>query len=68
MIIKCGAALYWIAYDNRPVENMLISLLITVTAKYAAALELQYITKRYDWSWDEASLVRNSTYKSDWFI
>ncbi|KAH6646789.1 major facilitator superfamily domain-containing protein [Truncatella angustata] len=57
LIIKSGAALKWIAYDNRPVGYMLTSLLVTVTAKYAAALELQYITKRYDWSWEEAGLV-----------
>ncbi|KAI0159379.1 hypothetical protein BJ166DRAFT_626501 [Pestalotiopsis sp. NC0098] len=57
IVVKLGAALYWVAYENRPIGYMLLSLLITVMAKYAASLELQYITKRYDLSWEKAGLV-----------
>lgn len=59
IVDKLGAALYWIAYENRPVGYMLLSLLITVMAKYAASLELQYITKRYDLSWESVSISTN---------
>lgn len=59
IVVKLGAALYWVAYENRPIGYMLLSLLITVMAKYAASLELQYITKRYDLSWETVSISPN---------
>jgi hypothetical protein len=64
LVIKISTALHWVVYDNRPIGLMLLSLLITMTAKYAAALELQYITKRYDWSWEEVSTITASQHLS----
>jgi hypothetical protein len=63
LVMQIGTALHWAAYDNRPIGLMLLSLLITMTAKYAAALELQYITKRYNWSWEEVST--NTAFQHD---
>lgn len=63
---KAGRTLRWLAHDNRPVGLFLLSLLFTTLGRYASTLELQYITKRYAWSWSQVS--KRELLRLEWLL
>ncbi|KAK0388418.1 hypothetical protein NLU13_4662 [Sarocladium strictum] len=56
---QTDAMFRWVG-DHKSVTLFLITLLLTTLGKYASALEMQYISQRYKWSWSEAGLVLTS--------
>lgn len=68
---KAGRMIRWLAYENGTVGILLGTVLFTMLGRCVSALELQYMTQRYGWSWSEVSepqspsgserIVRSST-------
>ena len=54
---KAALLLHWVAFENRSLGLLLLTLLFTSLGQYAKVLELQYITKRYGLSWSRVSTL-----------
>ncbi|OAA38902.1 Major facilitator superfamily domain, general substrate transporter [Metarhizium rileyi] len=56
-LVDIGKAAVWFARGNILVTVLLLTFLVTSLGRLAQEILLQYITKRYGWSWSEAGLL-----------
>ncbi|KAF5130009.1 Efflux pump ustT [Metarhizium anisopliae] len=56
-LMGVAKAAVWFARGNILVVVLLLTFLVTSLGRLAQEIILQYITKRYGWSWSEAGLV-----------
>jgi hypothetical protein len=52
-----ASAIVQLLWNNRPVALLLLTFLLTTLGRYAQEILLQYVTKRYGWTWSQASLL-----------
>lgn len=61
-LLRMGEAVLWVIWRDWTVVALLATFLLTTLGRFAQELLLQYVTKRYGWSWSQ---VR---YSSTWLI
>ncbi|KAK2603871.1 hypothetical protein QQS21_003906 [Conoideocrella luteorostrata] len=54
-VIGIGQAAMWFAHNNTVVVMLLLTFLVTSLGRLAQEVLLQFVTKRYGWSWSEVS-------------
>jgi hypothetical protein len=55
-LMAIGTTAMWFARGNILVTVLLLTYLVTTLGRLAQDILLQYITKRYGWSWAQASI------------
>jgi hypothetical protein len=55
-LMAIGTATMWFARGNILVMILLLTFLVTTLGRLAQDILLQYITKRYGWSWAQATI------------
>ncbi|KAK7931277.1 adenylate cyclase [Apiospora marii] len=54
---KLDEAMRWLTWGNWKVSVLLCTFLLTMLGRFAQEILLQYVTRRYHWSWSKASLL-----------
>ncbi|KAK1564011.1 major facilitator superfamily domain-containing protein [Colletotrichum navitas] len=55
---KLGKALLWMLWRSSRVLLLLFTFLLTTLGRFAQEILLQYVTKRYGWSWSQVRYFR----------
>ncbi|KAB5551178.1 putative MFS transporter [Coniochaeta sp. 2T2.1] len=56
-LANLGQAVSWVLWRDWRVALLLCTLFVTTLGRFAHEILLQYVTKRYGWSWAQASLL-----------
>ncbi|TDZ21047.1 Efflux pump ustT [Colletotrichum orbiculare MAFF 240422] len=56
-LARLGQAVLWVVWREWRVLLLLFTFLLTTLGRFAQEILLQYVTKRYGWSWSQASLL-----------
>lgn len=61
---KLGEAMRWLTWGNWKVAVLLCTFLLTTLGRFAQEILLQYVTRRYQWSWSKVRVQHLRRFQS----